>query len=154
MAWMPCSGLETVDDMVWVKRMAQKARRADESRSSGEDLMNGYLYGENDFIDGRVLRFLGLSDDQFADAARAEADSVLAARRALASSGRSPNECREFSERLRKSFANFCLLEADEGRLPPGLRATLIRFFYNRLMMPIVYVVFRRAERKRGRSSG
>ena len=44
MSWIPCSGSERVDGMVWVKRMAQKARRAQQSRESGNDLMNGYLW--------------------------------------------------------------------------------------------------------------
>ncbi len=149
MAWTPCSGLETVDGMVWIKRMAQKARRAKESLDSGTDLMNGYLYGENDFADSKVLRFLGLSDAQFADEIYSEPDDEAGARRALARSGRSPEECAEFSAKFRKSLNDFALLEADEGRVPPGLKASAIKFFYNAIMMPIVYVVFRRAEQKR-----
>lgn len=149
MAWIPCSGLETVDGMIWVKRMTQKARRARESRDRGVDLMNGYLYGENDFVDGRVLRFLALTDEQFADEVCGESDDEAAARRSVVRSGRSADECREFSAKLRKSMSDFALLEADEGRMPRGVRAGAIKFFYNALMMPVVYAVFRRAERKR-----
>jgi hypothetical protein len=130
--------------------MAQKARRAKESRNSGADLMNDYLYGEDDFADGQVLRFLALTDGQFAEEVCGQVDDEAGARRALARSGRSPDECREFSAKLRKSLSDFALLEADEGRMPPGFRASAIKFFYNVLMMPVVYTVFRRAERKRG----
>jgi hypothetical protein len=41
------------------------------------------------------------------------------------------------------------MLDADEGRLGPGLRSNAIAFVYNRAMMPIVYAVFRRAVFKR-----
>ena len=101
---MPCSGLEEIDDMIWVKRMAQKARRAQQSRESGTDLMNGYLYGENDFYDGRILRFLGTSDTKFSANVCSEADDEAGVRRVLAASRRTVAEGRAFSAKLEKEL--------------------------------------------------
>ncbi len=147
--WMPCSGLETVDGMAWVKRMAQKARRAQQSRASGTDLMNGYLYGESDFYDGRVLRFLGVTDTEFSADVCSEADDEAGVRRVLAKTGRTETERREFSANLERQLKAFPIIDADEGRLPPGFRTSALKFLYNSLMMPIVHVIFRRAEQKR-----
>lgn len=149
MGWMPCSGLETVDGMVWVKRLVQKARRMLESERAGTDLMNGYLFGENDYVDGKVLRFLGIRDVFILDTVRGNPDDASAARTVLARSGRSPEELRAFGARLRKSMAGFAFMEADEGRMPPGPLAWGIKFFYNRLLMPVVYAQFRWAGRRR-----
>lgn len=149
--WIPCSGLEMVDGMVWVKRMAQKARRAQRSRASQTDCMNGYLYGESDFLDGRVLRFLGTSDTAFVADVCSEADDEAGVRRALARSGRTASERREFSAKMEKELKAFPIIDADEGRLPPGFRTNVLKFFYNSMMMPIVYIVFRRAEQRRRR---
>jgi hypothetical protein len=149
MSWIPCSGSERVDGMVCVKRMAQKARRAQQSRESGNDLMNGYLYGDNDFMDGSVLRFLGMSDAEFSADICSEADDEAGIRRALANTSRSAAERLEFSTKMERQLKSFPIIDADEGRLPPGFRTSALKFFYNSLMMPIVYPVFRRAERKR-----
>ncbi len=151
MTWTPCSPLETVDGLVWVKRMAQKARYCVEHESSQRELMNGYLFGESDFIDGKVLKFLRATAQAFLDAVRGEPDDAAAAHRIVAASGRTSDECFQFSVKLSKQMSNFALIEADEGRLRPGMRTSLIRFFYNRMMMPIVYRVFRSAERRRNK---
>ena len=149
MSWMPCSGHESFNDLIWLPRMLQKARRYEESCAAKRDLMNGYLFGDSDFIDHRVLRFLRTGDAAVRAAVRAHARDDDAARVILQHSGRTAEECRAFSRRLRLVFAGFVLLEADEGRLPPGTVSNAIRFVYNRAIMPIGYMVFRRAERKR-----
>ncbi len=48
-----------------------------------------------------------------------------------------------------RKFFDFVLLEADEGRLRPGPKATILKFLYNTVMMPVVYRMFMRDERNR-----
>ncbi|MFN2460542.1 MAG: DUF5069 domain-containing protein [Candidatus Velthaea sp.] len=144
--WMPCSGLESFDDMVWLPRLVQKARRYATSDGAA---MNGYLYGDNDFIDRRVLDFLRIDDAQLGRLVRELEGDDAVARAVIERSGRSPDERRAYSRKLRRQLFDFVLLEADEGRLPPGFKRSVIRFLYNRVMMPPINAAFRRAERKR-----
>ncbi len=149
MSWMPCSGRETFDELVWLPRMLQKARRREESRAAGCDLMNGYMFGDNDFVDHRVLRFLRIDDMAFLKLVQEYPRDEDVARIVIERSERTAGECSSFSRRLCRMLANFALLEADEGRTAPGLKRNIIRFFYNRMMMPIAYLGFRRSERRR-----
>lgn len=149
MSWTPCSGRETFDDLVWLPRMLQKARQHEESCVAGRDLMNGYLFGDSDFIDHRILRFLRTDDTALLTLVREHPADEDVARIVLQRSGRTTEERRRFSRRLRRMLADFVVLEADEGRLPPGPTSSVIRFVYNRLMMPTAYLMFRNAERKR-----
>lgn len=148
MAWMPRSGLDEIDGMVWLPRMIDKARRYIECGESSRRF-DGYLYGENDFIDARVLRFLRLSDSAFASIVRENTDDAEAGRVAIAHSGRTPEQCRAFSAKLKRGMHDFALLEADEERMPPGLKRTLIRALYGGIIVPIAYAFFRRDEAKR-----
>jgi hypothetical protein len=152
-AWIPCSGLECIEEMVWIPRLLQKARRHEAGRQSGRDLMNGYMYGDNDFIDRRVLTFLRTDDAAVSAIVRAEPDDAVAARSLVEHSGRTVEERRAYSARLRRQLFDFVLLEADEGRLPPGPKRTIVRLVYNRLVMPVIAPLFRRAERKRRHAS-
>ncbi len=148
MTWIPCSGLETAEGLVWLPRLLQKARRC-QSQSTSSRLTDGYCYGQNDFIDKFLLRFLRTDDSAVSALLRQEADDAVVTRALVEQSGRSPQECRQFSNKMCKLSFNFALLEADEGRMQPGMKRALIRGFYNRLMMPIVYAMFRRDEAKR-----
>ena len=151
MSWIPRSGLESVEDLVWLPRLLQKARRMEEGRASGRDLMEGYLYGDNDFIDKRVLEFLRTDDAAVSAVVREQPDDAAAAAIIVERSGRTAEERRAFSTQLRRKLFDFVLLEADEGRLPPGLKRTVVRFLYNRAIMPVINAQFRAAERKRAR---
>ncbi|TAM60889.1 hypothetical protein EPN52_03990 [bacterium] len=147
--WEPCSGLESFGELVWLPRLLQKARRSEESRSAGRDLMNGYLFGDNDFIDRCLLRFLRIDDTAVRGFAREHSDDSAAMRAILQHSGRSEGERAEFSRRLRRQFLNFCMLEADEGRLQPAPLAALVRLLYNGLIVPPATLLYQWAERKR-----
>jgi hypothetical protein len=151
MSWIPRSGLDSAEDLVWLPRLVQKARRAEEGRATGRDLMEGYLYGDNDFIDKRVLEFLRTDDAAVSAVVREEHDDAAAAAIIAQRSGRTAEERRAFSKQLRGQLFDFVLMEADEGRLPPGLKRAVVRFLYNRVMMPVFYAQFRAAERKRAR---
>ncbi len=147
--WIPCSGLESVDGLVWVKRIVQKGRRLLEDRRTDTNWLDGYLFGESDFVDGKVIRFLHSSNEAVLEGVRIEPDDVCVAQNLIAASGRSSDEVAQFSKQLRKEVGNFMLMEADEGRLPPGLRTSMIRLIYNRLLMPIFYRQYKAAERHR-----
>lgn len=148
MAWMPRSGLEEIDGLVWLPRMIDKARRylalGETSRR-----FDGYLYGGNDFIDTRVLKFLRMSDEEFCEIVRQHANDVEAGRAAIARSGRTPEHCRAFSAKLKRGMRDFALLEADEDRMSPGIKRTLIKGLYCGVILPLAYLMFRREEAKR-----
>ena len=69
-------------------------------------------------------------------------------------SGHTPAEVEAFNAAFRRKNFNFVLLEADEGRLRPGLKASVLKFLYNSAVMPIFYPLFRRDERNRTATAG
>jgi hypothetical protein len=152
--WMPCSGREEFADVVWLPRLIAKARRFAQGRARGEDLMNGYCYGDNDVADRALLEFLKLDDAAVLRVIEAHPLDEDAARELIERGGGTLEERRRFSASLRRKLFNFALLEADEGRMPPGLRRSLLRFVYNRVVMPPFYLWFGYAERKRRARSG
>jgi hypothetical protein len=153
MTWIPCSGLDELEAMPWLHRLVQKARRYEAGRAVGTDLMDGYMFGDNDFIDKQVLAFLRTDDTAVLARVREHDDDAVVASSLVAESGRSESERRTFGVRLRRRLLNFVFLDADEGRLPPGVRTRLWRFAYNRLLMPVVSRQFAAAERKRQRAA-
>lgn len=152
--WMPCSGREEFAGLVWLPRLVQKARRFAQGRVRGEDLMNGYCYGDNDVADRALLDFLRLDDATVLQIVEAHPLDEDAARELIERSGRTLEERRSFNASLRRKLFNFALLEADEGRMTPGLRRSLLRFFYNRVVMPPFYLWFGLSERKRRARNG
>ena len=147
MNWTPCSGLDSEAGLVWLPRLLQKARRC--LTSPDGRLVDGYCYGDNDFIDKQLIAFLRTDDETISALVREHASDAEVARILVEQSGRSASECEAYSKALKRKFLNFFFLEADEGRLPRGFRSSLIGFLYNRVMMPAVYVMFRRDERNR-----
>jgi Domain of unknown function (DUF5069) len=146
MSWTPCSGLESAAGVVWLPRMLQKARRA--LSSPDGRVVDGYLYGDNDFIDKQVIAFLRTDDETITALVRENPSDADVARIIVERSGRSATECAAYSGSLKRKFMNFVMLEADEGRIQ-GFKASVIKFLYNKALMPIVYPMFRRDERKR-----
>ena len=146
MSWTPCSGLESAAGVVWLPRMLQKARRA--LSSPDGRVVDGYLYGDNDFIDKEVIAFLRTDDEAITALVRENPSDADVARIIVERSGRSSSECAAYSGSLKRKFFNFIMLEADEGRTQ-GFKASVIKFLYNKALMPIVYPMFRRDERKR-----
>jgi len=146
-SWTPRSSLDSVEGLIWLPRLFAKARRVAESGGRSR-LVDGYCYGNNDVMDGRVLRFLRTDDVTVSSILQDHSDDE-AARIIVKQSGRTREECLQFSRDLERTLRSFPVIDADEGLLPPGIKATAVRFFYNRLMMPVVYMMFQRAERKR-----
>ena len=146
MSWVPCSGLDSAAGVVWLPRMLQKARRclaSPDGRRVGE-----YLYGDNDFIDREVIAFLRTDDETISALVRENPSDADVARIIVERSGRSASECAAYSASLKRKFFNFIMIEADEGRMR-GFKAAIVKFLYNKALMPVVYVMFRRDERKR-----
>ena len=146
MGWVPCSGLESAAGLVWLPRMLQKARRCLSSPDGRS--VDGYLYGDSDFIDKQVIAFLRTDDEAVSALVRENPSDADVARILVERSGRSAAECAAFSTSLRRKLFDFILLEADEGRVR-GFKGAAVKFVYNKLLMPVIYPLFRRDERKR-----
>jgi hypothetical protein len=147
MDWCPCSGLDSAEGLVWLPRLLQKARRCLDAPSGR--LVDGYCYGDNDFIDKRLIAFLRTDDETISTLVSEHPSDADVAHMLVERSGRSPAECEAFSKALRRTCFDFIMLDADEGRLRPGIKAAAIKFVYINVMMPVVYFMFRRDERNR-----
>jgi hypothetical protein len=146
--WIPRSGKLEAGGCIWLPRMIDKARRFI-VLGSGYLLDGEYMFGEHDFADGRLLRFLGLSSAQIVEIVRNEPDDARAAERIIAASGRTPEECRAFSRRFRLVVGPFLsMIDADEGRAPAGAWTTFLRALYNTIVVPPALAAFRRASRR------
>ncbi|HEV2740002.1 MAG TPA: DUF5069 domain-containing protein [Candidatus Elarobacter sp.] len=151
MGWMPCSGRESLAGLSWLPRMLQKARRCETSPNGR--LVDGYLYGDNDFIDKQLIAFLRTDDTTISQLVREHPADADVANILVERSGRTPAECAAFDRTFRRKNFDFVFVEADEGRLPPGFKTAAVRFLYNNVVMRIVYPVFERDERKRSHSA-
>jgi hypothetical protein len=147
--WIPCSAHDELQGLPWLPRLLEKARRFEAGRAAGADLMNGYLYGDNDFIDAQLLSFLRTSDEAVSELVRGNPDDADVARILVERSGRTKSEVNAFVKKFRLQNLGFVFTETDEGRLGNGVRAKAVRFVYNRLMMPVLYAKFAADERKR-----
>ncbi len=147
MSWRPPSGFDEFDGCIWLPRLISKARRVIETRSG--NLFGEYMFGENDPADAELLRFLRVSAAQVLDVVQVEADDRAAAERVLALSGKTRETCERFSRRFRRGLGLFLLMiDADENRAPRGARTALLRFVYNRVIMPPAYAYFHWMERR------
>ncbi|MXV73798.1 DUF5069 domain-containing protein [Candidatus Poribacteria bacterium] len=73
------------------------ARMTDKARAHNEETLGEYIYGESSGLDQRVLVFLGISDDAFAEAAEEHDDTALG-HRVLETSGKTAAEIAEFND--------------------------------------------------------
>jgi hypothetical protein len=55
--WMPRPWNAELVGCLWLSRRLDKGRQVLESERQGRDLMNGYLYGDFDYADGKLLKF-------------------------------------------------------------------------------------------------
>jgi hypothetical protein len=147
MSWIPCSGRDSVAGLVWLPRLLEKARHC--AASPNGRLVDGYCYGNNDFIDKQLITFLRTDDTTISALVREHPVDADVARILVEQSGHSPAEIEAFNTAFRRKNFDFVLLEADEGRLQPGLKASILKFLYNGAVMPIFYPLFRRDERNR-----
>jgi hypothetical protein len=150
MAWIPCSGRDSIEGLAWLPRLLEKARHA-EGAQSGR-LVDGYCYGDNDFIDKQLIAFLRTDDVTISRLVREHPADADVARILVERSGRTRTECETFNAAFVKKNFNFILIEADEGRLS-GFKAAVLKVVYNGLIMRIFYPLFRRDESRRSAAS-
>lgn len=153
-AWMPRGWSETVMGVIWLPRMIDKARRRIEGELQRTDLLWPYMYGNNDYMDARLLRFLRLDDHEFLEIVRAGADDEGVAHELVRRSGVSLPELQEWGRMFGRKQRIFLLgLDADEDRRAPGLLTAVIKLAYNRLILPPAAWAYNRAERRRSASA-
>lgn len=73
------------------------ARMTDKARATNEETLGDYIYGESSGLDQRVLNFLGISADAFADAVKEHDDATLSDW-VLETSGKTSAEIAVFNE--------------------------------------------------------
>ncbi len=73
------------------------ARMTDKARAANEETLGDYIYGESSGLDQRVLSFLGISADVFADAVKEHDDATLSDW-VLETSGKTAAEIAVFNE--------------------------------------------------------
>jgi hypothetical protein len=149
MAWIPCSGRDSIAGLAWLPRLLEKARHAEIAQSGR--LVDGYCYGDNDFIDKQLIAFLRTDDVAISALVREHPADADVAQILIERSRRSRAECEAFDRAFRKKNFNFILIEADEGRLS-GFKGAFLKFVYNAVIMRIFYPLFRRDERRRSAS--
>jgi hypothetical protein len=91
--WMPRPWNAELVGCLWLPRRLDKGRQVLESERQGHDLMNGYLYGDCDYADGKLLKFFRTNDARVLELVRIWNDDEAAVAQALISeSGRSAEE--------------------------------------------------------------
>ena len=129
---------------IFLPRVLDKGRRTLESERQGRDLMNGYLFGDFDYADGMLLRFLRTKEVRVLELLRDLDSNEMVAAALFREGRRSTEEIKAWSRRFRIINAPFTpLWDADEGRREPGIGTSVLKLFYNFLMMPPVYLGFR-----------
>lgn len=142
--WVPRPWSDQLAGCTWLPRMLDKARRALASQRQGRDLMGGYLFGDLDYADGQLLKFLGANETQVLELVAQEEGDTAVAEQLVRQSGHTPQEIEAWNKRFRRANAPFIAMwEADEGRRQPGIGTSLLRFFYNFVLMPPAYAAFR-----------
>jgi Domain of unknown function (DUF5069) len=141
LAWKPrYSGRYTLVDCVWLARLLDKARAAQNS-TLGE-----YLFGERDYLDAKLLHFLRLSDCDIIDIVVSEPDDEQAAQLVLQRANKSRDECIGFSRRFTRKYGPFlAMLDADEGRRRPTFGTKLMKVIYNLAVFPLARALYHRA---------
>jgi hypothetical protein len=101
-------------------------------------------------MDSQLLRFLDLDNDAVLAVLRREPDDGAAAAELVRRSGKTPEACAAWSARARRLNGPFlAMMDADEGRRPPGAGTTLLKLVYNGVVMAPTYPIYRRAEARR-----
>jgi hypothetical protein len=149
MAWVPRSPRESLCDLVWLPRLLDKARREAEGRSRGVDLITPYMFGDNDYLDAKLMAFLKVRERHVVQIVSEEPDDEQAAVLLVALSGRSREACRSWSARfLRRESPVLWMIDVDEARRV-GPAADVGRWLYNRVVIPPVFRLFRWMESKK-----
>ncbi|MBV8063380.1 MAG: DUF5069 domain-containing protein, partial [Nevskia sp.] len=106
-SWKPCSVYEEGAGCVWLPRLVDKGRRALAGEQAGRDLLQPYLYGDGDYMDALLLKFLRTSGRKVLEVLRVEPDNVRAMAELARRSGRTPAECAAWSRDFLRWQAPF-----------------------------------------------
>lgn len=142
--WIPRPWSDEMHGCIFLPRMLEKGRRQLETERTGRDHMNGFLFGDVEYADRQILTFLHTNETRVRQLLAEHNDDEAVAAALIQESGRSADEVREWNQHFRRKNAPFTpMWDADEGRRAPGIGTSLLSFFYNYIMMPPVYLLFR-----------
>jgi len=135
---------------MWLGRLIDKARQYESAGIAPGEMLGEYMFGDSDYMDAKLLRFLGLNDAQLCEVIRYEPDDERAARRIVELSGKSAVDCAAFNRRFSRYNGLFlAMMDADEGRCKPGMISAMMKSFYNAVVFPIGIWMYRSGTRKR-----
>lgn len=144
--WNPCRWNSQLENCLWLPRMLDKGRRYLESQQHqiGKDHLNGFLFGDLDFSDWRLLRFLRTNQDRVCELLTEFDSDQKVASQLLKESGKTSDEVHRWN---RKFYLINCIFiplwDADEGYRKPGVTTEIIKIFYKFLIMPPIYLAYR-----------
>jgi hypothetical protein len=140
--WRPqYSGLDQFAGCIWLARLLDKARRADDLDNKA---LGDYLFGERDYLDATLLHFLGVTELDVRDVVRSEPNDEIAADIVITKSGKTPDDCAEFNKEFARRYGLLlAMLEADERRDPLSLKSKIIKTAYNLVIFPIAKIMYR-----------
>jgi Domain of unknown function (DUF5069) len=145
--WKPQrSGFDELAGCIWLGRMLEKARRAEDY---GDPSLGSYLFGDRDYLDARLLTFLGLRELDIRRIVRSEPDDERAGQVVLQNAGKTARDVAAFNRRFVRRYGIFlAMLDADEGRRKSSLGTKIMRVTYNTLIFPIARTMYNRARRE------
>ncbi len=154
MNWVPrYSGSDRLAGCVWLGRLIDKGRGYEATGVAPGEMLGEYMFGNHDYMDGKLLRFLGLKDAHISEIIRSEPDDERAAQRIIARSGKTAAQCAAFNRSFVRANAPFlAMMDADEGRCNPGLGTSLMKAAYNAVIFPLGILMYRSGSRKRSRT--
>lgn len=142
MSWAPRSPFAKAAGLIWLPRMIDKGRHYLEG---GQAALGDYMFGDHDYLDGFLLRFLGLKDAVILDVLRTQPDDEQAAAEIVARSGKTPDQCEHWSQQFDRS-QHFALLnlDRDEGRYSFGPIIDPLWTMGQALILPVFRFVYDR----------
>lgn len=154
MKWVPrYSGRDQLAGCAWLGRLIDKGRQYEAAGIAPGEMLGEYMFGDNDYMDAKLLRFLGLSDAQICEVIRSEPNDERAAQRIIERSGKTAEQCAGFNRTFLRTYAPFlAMMDADEGRCKPGPGPSLMKVAYNAVVFPLGSLMYKSGSRKR--SSG
>lgn len=154
MNWVPrYSGRDQLAGCVWLGRLIDKGRRYEAAGVAPGEMLGEYMFGEHDYMDAKLLRFIGLTDAHICEVIRREPDDERAAQRIIARSGKTEAQCAAFNRAFVRANAPFlAMMDADEDRRSPGLGTSLLKATYNAVIFPFGVLLYRSRSRKRLRT--
>lgn len=148
--WSPCSPFEAAGDLIWLPRLIDKGRRKLAGDAEGRDRLGDYMFGDHDYLDGFLLRFLAMGDSHVLAILRAEPDDHAAAMAIVRVSGKTPEQCRAWSASFRRwQWLALVNLDRDEGRLTLGPVGNWLALTVQNAVLPAFRFFYDRRERAR-----